>query len=227
MRKETDASIRLLVFLGSAVPSDGRDADGPADEQTQRQRRERESLAEMITLFGQVDIGRHDGLRTPVNDDREIGFRIVARADRRGSLFHRDDRSSQLGGTGSSVAMDRSANAGDLGTAGGELHVAVQIDDFKSEHMTYLLRPNEESHALRGRWLPIGYILDIRDIFCHVFRPTLCGRGRIPIEQIVNGRFENLSDADGKEEHNQADEGGSLKSWQSQRIGHRYLGQPT
>src|ERR1700723_4261206 len=112
MRKETDASIRLLLFLGSAVPSDGREATGPADEQTQSQRSEQESLAEMITLFGQVDIGRHDGLRTPIDDDREIGFRIVARAHGRGALFHRDDRPSPLGGTRSSVAMHRSANAG-------------------------------------------------------------------------------------------------------------------
>src|SRR3984885_12657787 len=174
MREETDASIRLLFFLGSTVPGDGGNADSAANEQTYGQRSEQESLPEMITLFGQVDIVRHDGLRTPIDDDREIGFRIGARAQGRGALFHRDDRSTHLGGTGSSVAMHGSANAGNLGTVGSELHVAVQIDDFKSEHMTYLLCPNEERHALRGRWQPIGYILDIRDIFGHVIRPALC-----------------------------------------------------
>src|ERR1700693_3195231 len=79
MREETDASIRLLFFLGSTVPGDGGNGDGAANEQTQGQRSEQESLPEMITLFGQVDIGRHDGLRTPIDDDREIGFRIAAR----------------------------------------------------------------------------------------------------------------------------------------------------
>src|ERR1700733_6901655 len=73
MREETDAPIRLLLFLGSTIPGDGGDADGAANEQTQGQRSERKSLAEMITLFGQVDIGRHDRLRTPIDDDRKIG----------------------------------------------------------------------------------------------------------------------------------------------------------
>jgi hypothetical protein len=87
----------------------------------------------------------------------------------------------------------------------------MQIDDFETEDVAYLLRSNEERHALRGRWLPIRDIFDIRDIFGYVFRPALCGCGRIPIEQIVDRRFENLPDTDAEEEHNRADEGDSLE----------------
>jgi hypothetical protein len=34
-REEADAPIRLLLFLGSTVPSDSRDPDGAANEQAQ------------------------------------------------------------------------------------------------------------------------------------------------------------------------------------------------
>ena len=74
MSKEADTPVRLLFFLGPTVPGNGREADSAANEQAQRQSRKRESLAEMILLFAQVDIGRHDGLWTSVDDDREIGL---------------------------------------------------------------------------------------------------------------------------------------------------------
>jgi len=88
----------------------------------------------------------------------------------------------------------------------------MQIDDFETEHMTNLLCPNEERHAFPGRRLSTGDVFDIRDIFSQVFRPALCGCGRIPVEQIVDGGFENLTDASADNQDHEADKDDRLES---------------
>jgi hypothetical protein len=76
---------------------------------------------------------------------------------------------------------------------------------------------------LPGRRLPIGDVFNIRDIFGQVFRPALCGCSRIPVEQIVDSGFENLSDASGDNQDHEADKGDFLENCDPKLIEHRCL----
>jgi len=79
----------------------------------------------------------------------------------------------------------------------------VQIDDFKTEHVADLLSSNEERHALPRRRLAFGDIFDINYVFRHISGPALRSRGRIPVDQIVDGRLQNLGDPDTESNHDQ------------------------
>src|ERR1700730_470705 len=101
----------------------------------------------------------------------------------------------------SGFTMHGAANTGDLRAVGRELHVSVQIDDFEAEDIADLLCPNKECHALRGGLFSIRDLFEVRDIFGHVSCPALYGRVCIPVQQIIDGSFENFPDAKNEKDY--------------------------
>ena len=206
------------------MPRQRRDADADPAQEAQRDSRDDERVAKMPGLLGQIDIGGDDGARLAVDDDRNIGFGINARAQRRMALLDRDDRPVRLRRAPCGLVVDGAADAGDLRSVGNELDVAVEIGDREAEHVADLLGANEEIHALGGGLRAVGDVLDVGDVLAYVFCPAL-GRGRrVPVEQIVHRHLERDGDAgDTDQNHDRADHGKRLEAGQRAQQQHSNL----
>src|ERR1019366_9931986 len=76
MRQETDAPVALLLLLRAAVQRDGRNPERQRRQQAKRDGGEQERVVDPIALLRLIHIGRDDGDRDLIDQNRDIGPRV-------------------------------------------------------------------------------------------------------------------------------------------------------
>ena len=114
MRQEADAPVAMLLLLGAAVETDGRNPEREPRQQAKRHRREQESAVHPVTLLGLIHIGRDDRDRELIDQHGHVGARVERGQVRRAAFLGLDHGQPGHAGAGGSGAVFRQGEQRDL-----------------------------------------------------------------------------------------------------------------